>query len=777
VTDVVIFTDQHRYTMDAGYGTNLFSMGRSIVYEDFNTQVGSAYIKMPLADIDPNATSDDKAAWARIKTLLNWQGYDWVRLVMEHNDYEKWEGSHPWAPAGKDWSRIDGTAASAVTHKNLDNYHRLIMLLLWARDNGVAVLLQQQDTAVHWNLPRLPLAGEPTATAGNSAPADINKMARGFARLVKALMVDGVWVQGRLERFPNIRWVNFTNEPDNWWGWFKGAKAAQGYQALNTALFSTQAGLGLNSPPHNLGLKIVGPERHQDTGAQRSTEHNMQEFLRNWDAVKPYVQGFEAHDYAESQAGAPWNWRPGTPTSSTQGRLSKRPFDDPNYPVLWGEFAGANNANFDWNITVARWYLGSVHNGIDGYARWSFMNQDDIDGKFAAIQTYLPGSSPTDPLGSRSPNHSRAHPQWCSQAPCDSGHPENHLLPYSFETCQGPDTPAPCPVPHPLYKVQDNNNDRKLRHHTDYQETTDLYWLDGLVNRLVPKWAQVHTLALEPGKTVPNTLITPAFFKSSNDNWTLAVVNENNGWYSQPHPAQASQVRYRFQGVRHSKRLYRYEIAADTHKGRHQPNRPGSPTAFEPGKAFDLAPGQTEFTDTIKPNSITLYSSYRLDAQAPGITEDGPFTQIPAAEADPQLRDLRDNTDASIQYGNRLTGQPGWRQQTQGEAQREHLGNSKTYSQTRGDYFAFSFYGTGFRLFGQQDASSGLASVYINGEHAGYASAYAPVTLTRRELFNSQTQKRLETGWHRVEVVLEGDKPLTGGTWFTFDALQTLTTP
>jgi hypothetical protein len=304
--NVTVLANQPIYAMHEGYGANVTSISSSIIVDRYHGKVGSAYCLLPDAN--------DDAHWKSIFHYMNWSGLDWIRLLIEMNDYEPQKDYFTW---------------------NSPNFRRARKILDWAQKNGVDVLLQQQDQCTTWN-------SIPGQDPAYSAPRDLKAFAMGYAKMVQFF----VSVKG----YTCIKMLNISNEPGNWWGWWKGGDIKDGYQAAREALNAS-----------GLHLPLVGTEYFEGGN-----------YNANWNACKGFLGAWENHNYAESQRNV----------------YSQRPIDDPAYPVYWGEFGGGDNTNYDWDITVAKWFVGSANNGMDGFARWSYLNQNDIDGDFSFIRTY-----------------------------------------------------------------------------------------------------------------------------------------------------------------------------------------------------------------------------------------------------------------------------------------------------------------------------------------------------------------------------------------------------
>ncbi|MDQ7826126.1 MAG: carboxypeptidase-like regulatory domain-containing protein [Candidatus Eremiobacteraeota bacterium] len=526
--------------------------------------------------------------------------------------------------SGLDWIRLNmemNDYEPGKDHFTWDsgNFRRLLKILDWAQAHDVDVLLQQQDQATQWNFIQM-------INPAFSAPSDMNAFANGFATMVDYLV--------NTKNYTCIKLLNITNEPMNWWGWWAGGcDISVGYQMARSALDAK----GIKVP-------LCGTE-YFDSGG----------YTYNWDACKAYLGAFENHCYGSGAYDSP----------------AYRPISDPDYPVLWGEFGGGDNTGYDWNIFVAKWYLGGPANGIDGFARWSYLNQNDIDGIFSFIQTY------------------------------------------------------------------DTVNKKLL---DTYTPTENLYWIDGIVSRFTSKYSTAHAVACDDQDFMAT------FLKSPDGAYTLIVVNGETSGYG-------TECSYTFQGLEESKTLYRYSVTPPEVK-----DRTGGVTISSSG-SFTVGPASPSFNDMVSSNSIFVYSTYNLPHEANGIVDDGPFAPISTRYPISYNTEVWGSGNANITY------QGAWAT----AADPRSYGKVERYTSAPGAFYQFSFTGTNFRLYGHQDNGSCLATVYIDGQRAGYANSYAPVTLYQMMTYNSPA---LKNGTHTVKVVFEGKSTVTaGGAYINLDAI------
>lgn len=285
---------------------------------------------------------EDSVSWNKIFNYMNWCGFSFIRLNFEHEMIQPAKNVFIWDnPTGY------------VNEKK--NYKIMLKILDWAQANKVDVLIEEHGANVEW----LKISDQDLRY---SAPNDYNQWAIGVSGLMNNLLNN--------LNYTCVKMLAIANEPGGWWSW-AGGDISLGYAALKPKLST----YGINIP-------FVGPDCHSSIGdATINTIYNNS---------KNYIGIFSAHNYAESQ----------------QDMLGTRQASSANLvmPAMWTEFGGGDNSGYDWNISVARWQLGCYNNGIDGLGRWSFLNNNDIDGNFSFIQTYDKTNQTLLSTFSRTPN-------------------------------------------------------------------------------------------------------------------------------------------------------------------------------------------------------------------------------------------------------------------------------------------------------------------------------------------------------------------------------------
>ena len=165
-----------------------------------------------------------------------------------------------------------------------------------------------------------------------------------------------------------LKTLIIANEPGGWWSW-AGADLAKGYDALIPMLQKYQ-----------LNIPLSGPDCHSSNGTKAIT--NL------WKKTQRYIDIYSEHNYNQ--------------TLSDQ--LGTRPLAvaDTVVPCMWNEFAGTTE--YDYNIQLSRWQIGCYGSGVDGLARWNFINNNDLDGDFSFIQTFDRNTQTLLPIFTRTPN-------------------------------------------------------------------------------------------------------------------------------------------------------------------------------------------------------------------------------------------------------------------------------------------------------------------------------------------------------------------------------------
>jgi hypothetical protein len=135
------------------------------------------------------------------------------------------------------------------------------------------------------------------------------------------------------------------------------------------------------------------------------------------------------------------------------------------------------------------------------------------------------------------------------------------------------------------------------------------YFCLGLLSRFTAKNSAVLATRVQGGRLAEWQRVYCAALRSPRGNLTLAVVKDA--------PADFN-LKLAVRGLAKPTRLYRYRYG--------EAQRDRADVKINPQTEFSLRPAADELHDTLPPNSLTIYSAYKLEHDAPGvITESGPF--------------------------------------------------------------------------------------------------------------------------------------------------------
>ncbi|MEN6458957.1 MAG: hypothetical protein ABFC63_08495 [Thermoguttaceae bacterium] len=136
---------------------------------------------------------------------------------------------------------------------------------------------------------------------------------------------------------------------------------------------------------------------------------------------------------------------------------------------------------------------------------------------------------------------------------------------------------------------------------TDYTPHANTYFLPGLLSRFVAKHSSTLSCTVNGGRMDDCQRVFAAALRSPTGQWTLAVVNH-------------APVDYRMvvdvRGLKAPMTLYRYGVQ--------ETDRDRADLKIHPQQAFKIA-SDSPFQDRLAPMSLTIYSTYQLAHDAPGV--------------------------------------------------------------------------------------------------------------------------------------------------------------
>jgi hypothetical protein len=342
------------HTMRAGIGCNFHAIETPLPYDDFKTWAGSVWGANP----DPS----DDAAWEAIYRQLDWLGLDWARLGFTLQMWEPEKGKRQ--PEGREMR---------ILYRYLEYFQK----------RGVDVYLQHFFHNTDW-LSKPEHRADPIRRV-RGAPTDIVAFTDSLSALVAHLVKD--------KRFTCIRQFGLTNEPFENWSWYIRSFAPDVAEDPVPAMQLMRAKLDALG----LGVQFTGPDVSLYVG------HPVQPGKKEFFTV---FQAYDFHQYLTR-----WDWEPRDTTyvDGTKCQLDKIS-DAEKQLVEWRDAAAKDGkpvfasemgtfmygfARRDAGVVS---YLSVLKDfqtvvrfsniGIDGFARWNFLNRGDLDGPWQMVTTW-----------------------------------------------------------------------------------------------------------------------------------------------------------------------------------------------------------------------------------------------------------------------------------------------------------------------------------------------------------------------------------------------------
>ena len=139
----------------------------------------------------------------------------------------------------------------------------------------------------------------------------------------------------------------------------------------------------------------------------------------------------------------------------------------------------------------------------------------------------------------------------------------------------------------------------------DFPPHPNSYFCFGLLSRFTAKRSAVLGSRVEGGRLAGWQRVFCAALRSPRGNLTVAVVNDA--------PAEFA-FKLAMQGLPQAVRLCRYRYG--------EAQRDRTDVRVSPQKEFSLGPAAGELRDELPPNSLTIYTTYKLEHDAPGAIEE-----------------------------------------------------------------------------------------------------------------------------------------------------------
>ena len=295
-----------------------------------------------------NPDPGDDRHWEELFRHAEWLGLDWCRVELEQRIYE---------PGRRvfDWDNPEMRA--------------LYRILDWAERRNVDVFLQQMWGDVAWNA--YPGNADDPVRRLRSAPYSIPEWAYGLGELLEHLT--------QKKAYTCIRWMSVANEPGHddfsWWQ-DSSMKSLQFTQGLKAAREEFDR--------RGLTVPISGPDW--------TSLPDLKPDEVDFDA---YIGAYDLHSY-----GADFDSFGGDDTLTVAEKVMykwaqwaharNKPFFVSEFGSMafgWGH-DDVGPACYQAGLKNASLVVRGINAGVDGFNRWSFINQGDLDGQWQLLRTW-----------------------------------------------------------------------------------------------------------------------------------------------------------------------------------------------------------------------------------------------------------------------------------------------------------------------------------------------------------------------------------------------------
>jgi hypothetical protein len=333
-TDIVIHSDQVKYTMAGGIGASWHSISKDSIDESPEYKWALRYANSRGSAWGGNPPVTNTMAWKQIYKYAGWLGFSWIRVELSARMYEPERNKFDW-----------------------DNEEMLALykILDWAEANNADVFLQQMWSNVKWN-------SYPGVQPLLSAPRSLEDFAEGLSELIEYLLVE--------KKYTCIKWLCITNEPPGGsWGswWSMGEKDAP----LTPALKEVRKALD----QRKLTLPISGPD-WTDLPPFDANKIDFDQYIGAYD-IHSY-QGIDDVRQKILEEWADWAKKHNKPLFLSEMGDMRLGWKDSN----------PGPKSFQAALSNAESVLRGMEAGVSAFNRWSFTNRGDLDGQWQLIRTW-----------------------------------------------------------------------------------------------------------------------------------------------------------------------------------------------------------------------------------------------------------------------------------------------------------------------------------------------------------------------------------------------------
>lgn len=505
VVKISIWPDSVISIMKEGIGCNMHAIEGPLPVEQLSHSLksygGSAWGANP----DPKDTS----SWNKLFQYADWLGFDWCRIGIQYKIFEP----------EKNKFNFEGREM-----KILCNY------LDYFQKRNIDVFLQNYWVNAAWLAPDS-FRKDPMMLI-RSMPNDIEAYTDGFIKLLKYLIEE--------RKYSCIKQICITNEPFENWSWYMKSFHPEQYQSPAPAFKLMSKKLKASKLP----VQLSGPDCSIYAGKAMGPQRD--DFFNDLDA-------YDLHSYVTR-----YDWSPDSTMlfeEGSVGQLDKISYfmdylkswkDDAhkkNKPIFFTELGTMGNGFGGDNPGVAlyksllkdvQFVLRFSAFGIDGFARWNFVNLGNLDGPWQMIDTW--------------------------------------------------DTAKKSLLDAKEFKPHANN-----------------YYMWGLLTRFTAKGSKIIKTTIEGGNdNLCQRVFATTYCSPKHNNYSLYITNDSEKDYP---------TLINFKGLS-DKTFYKYEINEADYKDKVNLS------------AVDTIENKSEIKVIVKPKSILLYTTYKLQNTDMGIIED-----------------------------------------------------------------------------------------------------------------------------------------------------------
>jgi hypothetical protein len=356
---ISVYPDSIINTMQEGIGCNFHAIEGPLATEQLSHALrsygGSAW--------GANPDVKDSASWNKLFEYADWLGFDWCRIGIQYQTFEP----------EKNKFTFDGHDMKV-----------LCRYLDYCQSRNIDVFLQHYWINAAWLAPDS-FRKDPVKVI-RSMPNDIEAYTDGFIKLLKYLIEE--------KKYTCIKQFCITNEPFENWSWYmksfnpeKYESPAPAYRLMAKKLKDNKISVQLSGPDCSIYAgKPMGPQ--QDDFFKVLDAYDLHSYVTRFDWNPDSTMIFEGggvgqidriSDFMEYLK--PWE---------EDARKNNKPFLFTEMGTMSNGFGGSNPgvALYKSLLKDVQLVLRFSQFGMDGFARWNFVNRGNLDGPWQMVDTW-----------------------------------------------------------------------------------------------------------------------------------------------------------------------------------------------------------------------------------------------------------------------------------------------------------------------------------------------------------------------------------------------------